>query len=83
MAKSQDKDPVSELDNLKQLVGGEEWVEALKVAKAHKEYLQGQVNIFVRSQNLIEAFGALCRLDDADKIFRLIKGRLEELQKEK
>jgi hypothetical protein len=81
VAKHRDSDPKSELDDLKQLIGGEEWFAALKVAKAHRDFLQGEVNRFVREQNLIEAFAALACMQDADKIFRLIQARFKTVTK--
>ena len=78
---NKDKDPRNELDDLKQLIGGEEWFAALKVAKEHRDFLQGEVNRFVKEQNLIEAFAALARMNDADKIFRLIQARFKTVAK--
>ena len=82
MANKKDLDPRNELDDLKVLIGSPEWLSALKVAKAHRDFLQGEVNRFVKEQNLIEAFSALARMTDADKIFKLIQARFKELSKE-
>jgi hypothetical protein len=81
--KYQDREPseLKELDNLIKIVGSPEWFSALKVIGQHKQYLQEEVNNFVEKQDLINAYGALQRLKDADKIFRLIKARLEQLKK--
>ena len=74
---------ITELDNLTKLLTSNEWFEALKVIKAHKEFLQKEVNRHVKEQKLIEAYGALSKLEDADKIFKMIKERHDILRKEK
>jgi hypothetical protein len=48
----------------------------------HKEYLQKEVNRFVREQSLIQAYGVLCKFDDLEKIMELIEKRIVELKKE-
>jgi hypothetical protein len=48
----------------------------------HKEYLQTQVNMFVREQNIIRAYGNLCKYDDIDKIIELVEKRIVDLKKE-
>ena len=48
----------------------------------HKEYLQKEVNRFVREQNIIQAYGALCKYDDIEKIMELIEKRITELKEE-
>ena len=76
-----DEDPdITELDNLTKLITSREWIEALKITKVHKDYLQKEVNRFVREQNMIQAYGALARYDDADKIFKMVKDRLDILK---
>jgi hypothetical protein len=80
VAKAQ-SEPRNELDDLKVLIGSEEWLSAIKVAKAHRDTMQSEVNRFVKEQNLIEAYGALMRLEDSDKIFRLIRARFEKVSK--
>lgn len=47
----------------------------------HKEHLQGEVNKFVRAQNLIEAYAASRCLIDIDKFMGLIEQRIEQLKK--
>ncbi len=80
MRKSQEPPKLTELDNLIKVVGSPEWFSALGVINEHKKYLQEEVNNFVEKQDLINAYGALQRLKDADKIFRLIKARLNQLK---
>lgn len=48
----------------------------------HKEYLQKEVNRFVREQNLIQAYGTLCKFDDLEKIMELVEKRITELKQE-
>ena len=49
----------------------------------HKETLQKQVNSLVREQRYTEAFSALGKFDDVDKIMLLISNRIKELQPKK
>lgn len=53
-----------------------------RVLGDRKEYLQKEVNRFVREQNLIQAFGALMRLDDIEKMYLVIEDKIAELKKE-
>ena len=75
-------DPREELDNLTLLVNSEQWVEYVKLLKQRKDFLQGEVNRFVREQKLIEAYGELCKFDDINKTLQLVKSKLETLRKE-
>jgi hypothetical protein len=74
---------ITEIENLQQLIGSPEWIEALKVVKAHKEHLQKQVNMYVRAQDWMNAFSTLALYDDADRMFVMLKTRLDTLRKEK
>ena len=47
-----------------------------------KKYLQKQVNDFVRSNDTRQAFGALSKLDDMDKLLSVVSLRIEKLKKE-
>lgn len=48
-----------------------------------KQYLQGQVNTFVREQKWTEAYGALMRLEDIDKLMSRLQQKIIELEKGK
>jgi len=54
-----------------------------RILYTHKIFLQEEVNKFVRSQNLIEAYSVVKKMDDLDKIMTLVNQRLEDLKKEK
>lgn len=47
-----------------------------------KQYAQEEVNRFVREQNMIEAYGALRRMEDIDQMVEIIKKRITEIEKE-
>ena len=49
--------------------------------KKRKIYLQQEVNKLVRHQRSVEAFGAVSKLDDLDKMEDLIKLRIAEIRK--
>jgi len=81
---SKDENPlITELDELNILVTSENWRQYLKLLKKHSEYLQKEVNRFVREQNLICAYGALAKFDDAVKTIEIVYNRLQELRGEK
>jgi len=75
-------DPREELDNLTLLVNSEQWLEYVKLLKQRKDFLQKEVNRYVREQKLVEAYGELSKLDDIDKTLQLVKSKLETLRKE-
>ena len=77
------KDKFEELSNLTHLVTSDAWKSYVKILEEHKAFLQKTVNENVREQNLIEAYGALMRLYDIDKIFSLIDKRLKDLERER
>ncbi len=83
MAKSLDKDPLEEIDNWTQLITSGHWIEFVKLLRQRKDYLQKEVNTKVREQNLIEAYGMLCKFDDIDKTLEIVKDKVESLRKEK
>ena len=47
----------------------------------HKKSIQKEVNTFVKEQKWYEAFGAVKRLEDVDKIVFLMNKKMEELKK--
>lgn len=47
-----------------------------------KQYLQGQVNTFVEEQKWTEAYGALMRLKDIDKLLKRLQQKISDLEKE-
>ena len=51
-----------------------------RMLERRKVYLQNQVNEFVRSQNLIQAYGELCKLDDIDQLLKMIDKTIEDLK---
>lgn len=53
-----------------------------QVLSDRKGYLQNEVNKYVRQQEWTEAFGALSKLDDLDKLMDIVTKRAEDLKKE-
>jgi len=47
-----------------------------------KQFLQSEVNKFVRQKDVTEAFGALSKLEDLDKIMGMLSKRISELREE-
>jgi len=45
-------------------------------------YLQVEVNKFIRQQDLINAFGALSKMDDLDKMMKVMGENIETMKKE-
>lgn len=54
-----------------------------RILQQSKTYHQGKVNEYVRAQNLISAYGELCKLNYIDKLADLIQSEYEKLTKEK
>lgn len=71
----------NELQELSSLVTSNEWRSFLSMLDEHKDFLQKQVNTFIRSQDLISAYGALSKLDDIDNILTLVSKRISDLKK--
>ena len=46
-----------------------------------KLFIQQEVNKFVKSQQIVEAYGALARLEDIEKLYKVIDRRIETIQK--
>lgn len=53
------------------------------ILQEHKDYLQKQVNRFVREQDLFKAYGEVCKMDDKEHLIRIFDKKLKELRKEK
>jgi hypothetical protein len=53
-----------------------------RVLNYRKEFHQKEVNRFVREQNLIQAYGSLCKYDDIDKFLEILQKKVNELKKE-
>lgn len=64
-----------------EIIGSTSWAVFIKMMKAHKSFLQTEVNRFVKSQNLIAAYAAVEKMDDVDKIIQLVSRRVDELRK--
>ena len=76
---------MSKFDNhreLSELVYVSESLAFKEVLKERKEYLQGEVNKFVRGQLWTESFGALSKLDDIDKMMKMVNDKIFKLRKE-
>lgn len=76
MAKSDTHREVAELTSILQSKAFRQ------VLSDRKGYLQKEVNKYVRQQEWTEAFGALSKLDDLDKLMDILTKRTEDLKKE-
>ncbi len=76
MAKS---DSSMEVRDLKGIVGSRAFYNVLQ---RRKVFMQQQVNTFIRDQDLINAYAALAKYDDIDKMVDIFKKRIKELEKE-
>ena len=74
-------DRVEDFDELEILVDSSKWRQYVSVLKKRQVYLQEEVNKWVNEKNLIEAYGALCKLKDIVKTMEMVNKRLEELAK--
>ena len=54
----------------------------LNILEERKKSAQEEVNKFVNAQNLIEAFGALKRMEDNDKLLRIIENKIAQIEGE-
>jgi hypothetical protein len=52
------------------------------ILEERREYAQKEVNRFVKEQNLMEAFAALARLEDNQKLIEIIKQKVAKIEKE-
>jgi len=73
---SQNHQEIAELNSIQ---GSRAYQNLLAKRKAH---IQGEVNKAVRDQNLIKAYGELCKLDDINKTFKVIASRVKELEED-
>lgn len=74
-----DRSDIFYIDDLQRLVDSKALSDFLD---ERKEIAQGEVNRFVREQNLMSAFGAWTRMNDIDKFRELLKEKIEVLTKE-
>ena len=72
-----------ELQGLQSLSLSNEWKAFVRSLRRHQEYLQKQVLLNVRKNNMHESMGCVSRFDECDKIIQLLGKRIEELKKEK
>lgn len=70
---------IEDLGDLKVILSSRIFRQKLNERKAH---LQAKVNEHVRAQQWTEAYGAVCRLDDIDKLWTRIQEWYKELTKE-
>lgn len=68
-----------EIRDLKGIVSSRAFHTALQ---KRKEFMQKQVNTYIRNQDLINAYAALAKYDDIDKMVDIFKKRITELEKE-
>jgi len=52
-----------------------------RILEEHKKFLQDKVNNCIREENLILAYANLARLDDIDRILKLIEQEITKIQK--
>ena len=50
------------------------------ILEEHKKSLQGEVNRFVRADDMLNAYGALRALDDTDKILMLMRKKITDIK---
>lgn len=51
------------------------------VLSEHKTFLQGEVNRFVKAQDMLNAHASLRAMEDAEKIIELLRKKMTDLQK--
>ena len=51
-----------------------------RIIAEHQELLQEKINKFVREQNIISAYGELCKLDDSNKLIKTITQKIAQIK---
>ena len=70
--------PKSELNELNTIINSPA---LYRILDKHKQFLQKEINRFLRDQDNLRAFGTLCKFDDIDRILRLVKNEITEIKK--
>jgi hypothetical protein len=52
-----------------------------EVLGEHKDFLQGEVNRFIKAQDMTNAYASLKAMEDAGKIVELLRKKMADLQK--
>lgn len=71
-----------EKDNWETIIHSPEWVVYRKFLIEHLNYLQNQVNGYLRKKEFTEAYGILIAMDDAKGILDSITIRLQSINKQ-
>jgi hypothetical protein len=71
-----------ELQELLTLTVSPEWRAYIRILEKHKEYLQGEVIRFVRENDLMKAYGSVCKIDDLSAQLKTLNKRIDDLKKE-
>lgn len=74
-----EKDRIVEIGELRSIFTSKTFRRILQERKAHHQI---KVNEFIRAKDLISAYGALCKMDDLDKLLDRIEMHLNELTEE-
>ena len=68
-------------EDLPSLVNSRDWAEYVSILRERQVFLRNKVFEFVRAQDLFNAYGTLCKLDDIDKTLEIVNKKLKEIQK--
>lgn len=77
------KEGFEEYSELVSLGTSSGWRKYIAILERRKEFLQKEINRFVREQKLFEAYGTLSKMDDLNKIVNSLSQKVEELKGEK
>ena len=67
-------------EGLPSLVNSLDWREFVFLLKQRQVELQEQVNIFVRAQNMLDAYATLARKKDVDRMLEIVNRRVKEIE---
>ena len=76
-----DNNLLFELNSWQDIIHSEGWRVFVKLLKTHQDYLQGQVNSFLRKKQYDDAYAFLAKMDDCQKILSLVQNRISEIRK--